>query len=76
MTTKWHIVEAATIVKKGPKKGLEHALKTAYQAWGRKNENEPDAVFVRVPFAPTWNGLPVIADAQISESIVYVGVAR
>ena len=80
MSAKWHMVEGATIdkdKKKSPQQRTEEAVTLAYQAWRRKhNGTKPEAVFVRVPFAEAWEGLPVIGDTGISESVVYVGVTR
>lgn len=77
MTPKWHTVEGATITQKGPEKGPEKAVALALKAWHRKHNGvKPEAVFMATPFAETCEGLPVIADSEISASIVYVGVKR
>lgn len=77
MAEKWHEVGAATIVK-DKKKSLQEvageAATLALQAWRRGHQEEPDAVFMRDPFAEKWNGLPVIEEPEVPAGAVYVGV--
>jgi len=70
MAIKWHEVGGATIDKNGP----QEAAKLALRAWRRQHGEEPDAVFVRIPFAEKWNGLDVIEEPEVPAGAVYVGV--
>jgi len=77
MAAKWHTVEGATIVadkKQTEQEAAQTAVLTAYQAWQRKHDSEPEAVFMADPFAETWNGLPVIEEGEFAAGAVYVGV--
>lgn len=79
MIGEWYEIEGVAIVphkKKSTQQVVEEAATLACRTWRRKHEEEPEAVFMRDPFADEWDGLPVIVAPDVPAGFVYVGVTK